>query len=130
MTVKRCGNAARFVVIEDPKAPNPFCKEHGPERYIKGMGFLYRKAKGGEKCGQIADVEKASLDALKTWGESGDPGKALQTLRKAFPKNSPARHRKENARIKGATLDMLKKVEATGNLDAGMREFQRSRGER
>ena len=118
--MKRCGKPARLVVIEDSKLINPLCKEHGPERIIKKMGLLYRKARGGEKCGQLATVEKESLKALKVWGDTGNADKALKTFKKAFTVKNPPRVRKKNAQLGQATLQMLKKVEETGDVGAGM----------
>ncbi len=125
--MKRCGKPARFVVIEDAKLTNPLCKEHGPERIIKKMGLLYRKAHGGEKCGQLATVEKESLKALKVWGDTGSADKALKTFRKPFTAKNPPRVRKRNAQLGKATLQMLKKVEETGDVDAGMEVFRNAK---
>ena len=124
--MKRCGQPARLVVIEDPKLINPLCKEHGPERILKKMGLLYRKAKGGEKCGQLATVEKENFKALEVYGKTGSVDKALKSLRKAYTGvKNPPRTRKRNAQLGKATLQMLKKVEETGDMDAGFEEFRR-----
>lgn len=122
--MKRCGKPARLVVIEDSKLINPLCKEHGPERVIKKMGFLYRKARGGEKCGQLATVEKESLSALKAWGSTGSAEKALKKFKKPFGPKNPPRVRKKNSQLGYATLKMLEKVEETGDLDAGLEAFR------
>ena len=124
--MKHCGQPARLVVIEDPKLINPLCKEHGPERVLKKMGFLYRKARGGEKCGQLATVEKENFKALEVWGKTGSADKALKSLQKAYTgSKNPPRARKRNAQFGKATLKMLKKVEEAGDMDAGLDEFRR-----
>ena len=125
--MKRCGKPARLVVIEDSKLINPLCKEHGPERTIKKMGLLYRKARGGEKCGQLATVDQESLKALKVWGATGSADKALKTFQKAFTVKNPPRVRKKNAQLRQATIQMLKKVEGTGDVDAGMEAFRNAK---
>ena len=90
------------------------------------MGLLYRKAKGGEKCGQLATVERENFKALEVYGKTGSVDKALKSLRKAYTgAKNPPRARKRNAQFGNATLEMLKKVEETGDMDAGLEEFRR-----
>ena len=83
--MKRCGKPARLVVIEDAKLINPVCKEHGSEQQLKKMGLLYRKAKGGEKCGQLATVEKdrprsVAYELAKVYALQGKKEEALKWL--------------------------------------------------
>lgn len=124
--MKRCGKPARLVVIEDPKLINPVCKEHGSEQLLKKMGLLYRKAKGGEKCGQLATIEKENFKALEVWGNTGSADKALKTLKKAINVKNPPRARQRNAQFNKATLDMLKTVEETGDVNAGLEAFRKA----
>ena len=73
------------MISEDPNAANPFCKEHGPEKMLKKMGVLYRKARGGEKCGQNVDVEQNPAKSANERSKSGVDTKAYQAFKGAFP---------------------------------------------
>ena len=98
--MKRCEESASFVVIDDPDAPNPFCKEHGPEKKLKQMGVLYRKARGGEVCGQNVNDEKSSDKSAKTW--SKDESKGYQALQGGYsgPSQKPQKKTVEGFRIR------------------------------
>ena len=82
--MKSCEKSARFVVIDDPNNSNPFCKEHGPEKMLKKMGVLYRRARGGERCGQNVDGETNPVKSAKAWSKSGDDTKPYQAFKGGF----------------------------------------------
>ena len=84
-SVKRCERAAKFVVIEDPNASTPFCKDHGPENKLKKMGVLYRRARAGEKCCHDVEVDMSPVKSANAWRGGGGESKPFQPVKGGFP---------------------------------------------
>ena len=87
--MNRCEASASFVVIDDPGAPKPFCKDHGSEKMLKKMGVLYRKARGGEKCSQDLSADPDPALSEDSRSKSGGDPKSYQGFRGDLPGQNP-----------------------------------------